>query len=361
MKRQILSISLLGAALIGCSGNPPKQAEGGFDYIGHKEGSLLKIPADLDQPKYSDKFTITNDINQNGQIGSELDIRSPALVLPIASSSRIDLQASTTSVWFDKVFEDKSLQAYIHQALIEKLKSENVTLTTVDAEKDIYESSWFLKEHMKDYVLYNSLQSMESMRFKYSYEIKSHRRSLALHVELIDYMQTNEAGGSDKLTALDKKRAEVNMLNEVISQVDYDYRVQRQKMRLAKASQEIVTVGTNNEGEPAYIVEMDFDILWDSLPLFFSDYGFKILDLDENKFIYHVQFTKPEVSFWDVIWGNDVETLDVKDAKYQFHLTRYGKHSAVTIHNENGDILPAATLERIFPVMQKGLSFRNLF
>lgn len=362
MNRPSLYISLLTAALIaGCSGINNKQAEGGFEYLGHPEGKSLKVPAELDEPDSYDNYKITKNINLEGPVGENMDVRSPALVLPVAASSRVDLKSKKTTIWFDKVFDHKDLPDFIHYALQQQLESDGVTLSSLDDSKLHYQSSWYLKENANDYWLFSSLKSLESMRFNFDYEIKPHRRSMALHVSLVDYMKTDDDGGYDKIAPIDQKRAEVNMLNEVINQVDYEYRLERQKQRLAKASQELVTIGENSGGEPAYIIEMDFDILWDSMPLFFSEYGFKIKDLDETKFIYHVNFSKPETSFWDAIWGNDVDTLDVKDAKYTFKLSRSGKHSAVTIYNEDDEALPRSTLERIFPVMQKGLSFRNLF
>lgn len=360
MSRNTLYLSLLSLAVMGCSTVYPKRADGDFEYLKHKEGKELQIPAELDKPNYSDEFKISKEIDTTGPLGDALDIRSPALVLPIAASSRIVLADPTTKIWFDKVFEDRDLQEFIQYSLNENLKNEDVTLTKID--DNTYTSSWFLKENITDNFIYETLDSTESMRFKYIYEVKPHRRSLSLRVDLVDYMKTDDAGGTKTIAPIDKKRAEVNMLNQIVTQVDYEYRLQQQKNRLAKVNQDLVIVGMNQEGEPAYIVEMDFDILWDSMPIFFSDYGFKITDLNEQKYIYYVDFTTPEVNFWDIIWGDKVEAVDVKNDKYEFKISSLDKErSAVTIYNSDGEVLPSSTLERIFPVMGKGLSFRTLF
>lgn len=360
MSRHTLYLSLLSIALAGCTTVNSKQAEGDFDYLTQNPGKSLQIPAELDAPKYADDFAISQTANSQGQVGKDLDIRSPALVLPIAESSRVVLKDPGTTIWFDKVFEEVDLQDFIHKGLGEVVKKESVSLTKQD--ENTYVSDWFLKENHIERLIFDDLDSVESMRFKYTYEVKSHRRSLALHVELIEYMRTDNAGGSKEIAPIDKKRAEVSMLNEIVSQIDYDYRYEQQKQRLAKASKDLVVVGTNANGEAAYIVEMEQDILWDSMTLFFSDYGFKITDLNENKFIYYVDFNKPELGFWDALWGTDVEVLDVKHAKYQFQITRIDKkHSAVTIYDENGKALSMQTIERISPIMKKGLSFKNLF
>ena len=360
MSRHTLYLSLLSIAIAGCTTINSKQAEGSFDYLSHKPGKTLQIPVELDPPQYVDDYAISQKANSTGLVGENLDIRSPALVLPIAEASRIVLKESTTTVWFDKVFEDKDLPELIHKGLTEVLKRENATVTKED--ENTYVSDWFLKENIIDRLIFDDLDSVESMKFKYTYDVKPHRRSLALHVELIDYMKTDNEGGSKEIAPIDKKRAEVSMLNQVISQIDYDYRFEQQKQRLAKASKNLVVVGTNEKDEAAYIVEMDLDILWDSMTLFFGDYGFKITDLNENKFIYYVDFDEPELGIWDALWGPDVEAVDVKYAKYQFQLTRIDKkHSAVTLYDENGKALSMQTIERISPIMKKGLSFKNLF
>ena len=97
------------------------------------------------------------------------------------------------------------------------------------------------------------------------------------------------------------------------------------------------------------------------MPLFFTDYGFEITDLNESKKIYFVDFAKPENSLWSVIWGDDVPVIDLDQAKYQFVLNDEQGKTSVTIYDADGNPLPVEVLERIFPVMERGLSFRDAF
>jgi outer membrane protein assembly factor BamC len=56
--------------------------------------------------------------------------------------------------------------------------------------------------------------------------------------------------------------------------------------------------------------------------------------------------------------------IEVSDAKYQIVLAPVedkNQKSSVSIYNVDGEPLPLETLERIFPVMEKGLSFRNFY
>jgi outer membrane protein assembly factor BamC len=199
------------------------------------------------------------------------------------------------------------------------------------------------------------------MRFRYELATKPHGRSVSLKVSLIDYMETNQQGSVDKVDPIDKQRAEMAMLNEVVSQVDYEYRLQQRENRLMRANQKLVTIGENSKLEPTYLVEMDLEPLWSNLPIFFEQHGFKITDLNENKHIYFVTFVQPNVSVWDKIWGEDAPVVELENSKYTFVLTDADEQTALTIYREDGTPVPKETLTRIFPVMEPGLSFRNVY
>ena len=70
------------------------------------------------------------------------------------------------------------------------------------------------------------------------------------------------------------------------------------------------------------------------------------------------------MSIWDTIWGDKRPVIEVSDAKYQFVLEALddkNHKTAVTIYNAEGEPLALDVLERIFPVMESGLSFRNFY
>ena len=126
-------------------------------------------------------------------------------------------------------------------------------------------------------------------------------------------------------------------------------------------NEQFVTLGENASGEAAYVVGITEDLLWSNLPLFFEDYGFTVKDLNETNKIYYVNYVKPESSLWDSIWGDTVPVVDLPEGKYQFQLEKMAEKSLVTIYDEQGTALPEATLEKIFTVMEAGLSFKNVF
>ena len=374
MSRQMFYFSVLSLTLSACSSVDSKRAQGDFDYAKKQEAKAFVVPGNLDTPPKHNDFLIPDNINKNGPIGEKMDVRAPSLVLPLAASSRVVADSDASIIWFDKVFEDKDLLVLIESALKDQLESDEVSIEEVSAISDensdlktgkthVYVSSWYHDEIETGW-LFTEIETSTSLRFNYELHAKPHGRSVSLQVSLLDYMKTDSEGGSKTPDLIDKQRAEMAMLNEIVSQVDFNYRLQQRENRLMRANQKLVTIGENNTAEMAYVVEMGLDNLWDNMPIFFEKHGFTISDLNETDKIYYVDFVKPENSIWASIWGDDVPVIEVADAHYQFVLAPLddkNEKTSVTIYNADGEPLPLKALERIFPVIEAGLSFRHFY
>ncbi|MEI6894324.1 MAG: outer membrane protein assembly factor BamC [Colwellia sp.] len=389
MSCRVFYLSLLALSLTACGSINNKQALGDFDYQNYPEAHGLFIPTNLDKPRQSKDFFVTNNINLQGPVGEYMDIRAPSLVMPVAASSRVVDESGIAIIWFDKVLEDQDLLKLIEDIVKEKLAEDGVSYTYIAEDTEvtlskviegstslketsieregiktaIIESGWYHNE-VEDGWIFTEIELSKSIRFRFQLLSKSHGRSTSLRVSLIDFIQTDESGGSRTIDPIDKQRAEKAMLNELIASVDYTYRVKQHENRLKRANQKLVTIGKNIEDEDAYVIELGLDDLWDNMPLFFEKHGFTITDLNEERKIYYVDFIKPDVSVWDTIWGDGAPVLDVSETSYQFDLDALDEvnhKTSVTIYNANGAPLSLETLERVFPVMAKGLSFINVF
>jgi len=371
MSRQLFYFSVLSLTLSACSGVDSKRAQGDFDYAQKVESKEFVVPKSLDKPVKHNDFLITNNINHKGPVGENVDVRSPSLVLPLAASSRVIPESDQAIIWFDQVLEDKDLLVFIRDAIVGQLKSDDVNYDEIQSSESndkgetsqILESSWYHNEVETGW-LFTEIELSTSLRFRYQLNAKPHGRSVSLQVSLIDYMKTDVEGGSKTVDPIDKQRAEMTMLNEIVSQVDYKYRLQQRENRLLRAKQKLVTIGENNGAESAYVVEMALDNLWTNMPIFFEKHGFTITDLNEENKIYYVDFVKPDISIWDAIWGDEQPVIDVADAKYQFVLApldEKNQKTSVSIYNADGAPVPLEVLELIFPVMEAGLSFRDFY
>ena len=361
MNRKIFYFSLLSVAIASCSTANNKQAVGDFEYVNKAEGKILKVPEGLDEPFEGDTYVVTNKINTQGPVGENVDVRAPSLVLPVALSSRVGNDSGQAKVWFDQVIDEQNLTHFIVDALKAQLNSDDVEIKQVDDKGLLFESAWYQRDKEGGFWFFKSITSSEKVRYRYLVESKSHGRSVALEVELIDYVKTDENGEHSKIDIIDQQRAEMSMLNEVISQVDYQYRLIQKENRLLIANKKFVSLSENSKGEAAYLVAIKQDLLWSNLPLFFEDNGFSISDLNETEQIYYLDYVKPEFSLWDKIWGDEVPVVELPNGKYQFRLESAKEQSVVTIYNDKGVALPASVLEEIFDVMEPGLSFQSVF
>ena len=246
MSRQLFYFSVISFTLSACSTVDNNRAQGDFDYAKQQEPKEFIVPENLDKPAAQQEFIIPNKINHQGPIGKKMDIRAPSLVLPLAASSRIMSESNESIIWFDKVLEDEDLLVFIRNALVSQLVSDDVSYTQVTLTEprderllgtyEAYESQWYHNEVETGW-LFTDIELSTSMRFRYEFFLKPHGRSVSLKVSLIDFMKTDKDGGSKKIDPIDKQRAEMAMLNEIVAEVDYTYRLQQRENRLIRSNQ----------------------------------------------------------------------------------------------------------------------------
>jgi outer membrane protein assembly factor BamC len=353
MKGKIGSLSLIAFALAGCSSvNTTRQAQGDFDYVNKAEGKPLVVPAPLKKPNFGHQYDISNQINHEGAVGEKLDVRAPSLVLPVAAGARVDMQDKSAMIWFDQVVESKPIVPFVRHAIEQELNDKQSAI--VKSDERTMETDWVVYKEEQGYWWWKKEVIKDKKKFLFTLTPKSHGRSVGLSVELIDFQ------GDEPLDPIDKQRAEVTLLNDVIGQVDYQYRLFQKERKELRANQQLVTIGSDNKEQPAYLVEMSLDDLWSNLPVFFERFGFTIKDLDESKKIYFVEYKKPESSFWDSIWGDEKPVIDLPNGNYQFRLNAADDElTSVTISDDKA-VLSAETLSHIFTVIEPGLSFRTV-
>jgi len=349
-------------ALIGCSTVSKKQANGDFEYANKSQQQALVIPSDLSKPAERNLYYVATDINKEGPVGANVDVRAPTLVLPVATSTRVEQNSSAAKVWFDQVLDQRSLIDFVKDAVIERLSAHETTMSKISEDENRYWSGWAKEIEDGNRWLVVNEDYPEQAQFSFLFEVKPHGRSVALTVDLTGYERQDENGVVTEIDAIDKERLEMIMLNEIIGQVDYRYRQLKRDNRLMKANQKIVSLEQTEAGDAALLVEMELDLLWSNMTNFFVDNGFTVNDLNESKKIYYVDYVEPSSSLWDSIWGDAKPIIDIPEAGYQFELVKKADDSTfVIIKDADGNALDRATLDRIFPVIEPLLSFRDVF
>lgn len=361
MNRKLFCLSLLTLAVTACSNVNKFQAEGDFDYVKNNEAKELTIPAGLQKPKQKNEYYVPEVAASNAPVGEEMDIRAPSLVIPMAASSRIEADDGEAQVWFDQVIEDQVLLDFIRNAVKSQLASDNVKLTAVGNDNLVFESDWYNTDKESGFWLFKEIEETESHRFKYTLETKPHGRSVAINVDLIDYKKTSLTDTTNDINSIEQHRAEMAMLNTLIGEVDYQYRVYSHKVLQTKAKQIDIELSSTKDNVPALLANMDLDSLWSNIPTFFRENGLEVTDLNESKYIYFTTYTKPEQGFWDSLWNDEKPTLDLAEGKYKFVFKASENKTLITIFNEQDESLPQSRLEKILPAMKTGLSFESLF
>lgn len=357
MNRKYLCLSLLSLSIAACSNVSNKQANGGFEYAKNDEALPIAVPDNLITPKGHQKFSIPL-AETEGPIGEEVDIRAPSLVLPLASSTRVEGNDGEAKVWFDKTAEDKDLLELIRSVLNKKSQQDNVELQSVNSTNTVYDTSWYTSEKETGMWMFKEIEETEQVRFRYILGSKPHGRSVSVEVDVIEYLKKNSESTTTEINSIDKHRAEMNILNQVIGEVDFMYRGFKRDVILEKMNNNVLSVGMNANNDETYIVSMDTDLLWSNLPQFFVEYGFTVTDLNESQKLFFVDFIKPGTGFWANVWGDDKPQLDLPDGKYRFDLDSMGvDKTSLTLLDENGTPLSSETIEKLQPLMEKGLSF----
>ena len=362
MNRKLFCLSLLSLTITACSSDVSRtQAEGDFGYADKEEAKSLITPAGLVEPRQKYEFYIPEVPDTNSPIGEEMDIRAPSLVIPLAASSRIEGNEGNVQVWFDQAIDDHVLIDFIRDAVKSQLKTDGVELKPVDDDNLVFESDWYIKEKEAGFWYFKSVVETESKRFRYILEQKSHGRSVAVNVELIDYKKTDLIDSTTNINSIEKHRAEMTMLNTLIGEVDYQYRIYSHKLLQTKAKQIDASLSTNGDDEPAILVNMDLDSVWTNVPTFFRESHFEVTDLNESKNVYFTTYKRPEPSFWDNLWNDEEETLNIPDGNYKFLFNESEDKTIVTILDADGEPLSSETLDIILPAIKTGLSFDSLF
>jgi outer membrane protein assembly factor BamC len=171
-------------------------------------------------------------------------------------------------------------------------------------------------------------------------------------------MRTDQQVATKEVGAIDKKRAEVAMVNAVGAQLGYQYRLNNRENELLMATQQIVELGNSSDGLAAYVISMELDKVWQNMPIFFDHYNFTVTDLNESKNIYYVNYAPVDTSFWDAIWGDDVGSIDLAEGAYQFALEEQANKTALVIYDDQGLALDQALLTDLLEVMGPALSFK---
>ena len=329
--------------LSGCSLMSTEQAT---DKTSESEFTALKVPAGLDKPAAPGQFDIPP--AKTPPVAAE--IRSPALVLATAASSRVDEGEKLARVWFDRNDFTGDLLPFLQQILRKQFTEQGIELTQTDTQGLSYTTGWITRSEEEGFWFWQSSEKTAQARFKLVFEPRPHGRSVSLTVSMLEHQYFSEQG---RLAGRAAQRQEVALLNQIID------RVGKEEIVIALANKSKVPdvslePGFDAAGNPVMLSSQSIDVVWSQLETVFDVLNFAVTDINRSVYTYYVSYEQPAQGFWGNLWGTEKPLLmPLAAGDYQWVLQRQGDGTALSLRDANGVVLaPQQVLDSYQPFVQ---------
>jgi outer membrane protein assembly factor BamC len=366
LKSTVITASVITTTLLtACSSIEEREvASGSFEYIKEQPGQKIKIPDDADSPNFNAAYTLP-DLGENAPItgiGKKLSVLSPALVLPVVAGSHIEEGSKNATVWFDQVDDSLPLDTAVWNSLIRFLETEGIGVEMFDKDKQQLITDWVVIDESVDNSWYSWSKSERTVgqRFEFTLVKKPHGRTAALSVDLVDYKEQLDSQSTEITQAKDERRNEVNVLNRVVKNYEFETKVANVK-RFRKIREGLeMELGFDSDGEPAFVVDADYDITWPRLLLVLRTLGFDVKDYDKSNGLLFVKYNGAEDGWWSNIWSSDKNELDLDTQEYRIKVVAVGKKTSVTLLDDESKPFPVNKITDLYPTFSRTMSADDL-
>lgn len=362
----LITATVITAGLLSaCSSLEDREiASGSFEYVKEQPGQKIKIPEDVDQPKFNDAYKLP-DLGENAPLtnmGKELNVLSPTLVLPVVTGSHIEEGSKNATVWFDQVDDSLPLDTAVWNSLIRFLETEGIGVEMFDKDSQRLITDWMVMDESKDNNWYSWSKSERTVgqRFEFSLVKKPHGRSAALSVELVEYKEKLDAQSAEIMQSKDKRRNEVDVLNKVVK--NYEFETQLASVKRYRQIREglPMELGFDSDGESAFVVGADYEITWPRLLLVLKKLGFDVKDFDKSNGLLFVKYNGSEDGWWSNIWSSDKNEFDLDTEEYRIKVAAIGDKTSVTLLDNESKPFPANKVSSLFSTFEKNMSADDL-
>lgn len=348
----------------GCSTLEERQrANGSFEYLEADEGGRFTVPDGVDAPAYNNSYTLP-ELGENAQttsFGQDVKVVSPALVLPLVSGSRVEEGSQEATVFFDQVDDSKPLDETIWSSLISFLEEQGIGVVSFDKTSQTLLTDWMvIEEEEGSWYSWTKTERSVGRRFEFNLNVRSHGRSAALKVNLRDYLETVNQDVNVDISEDQQRRSEVDVLNKVIGHYEHQIRVADIK-RIRKIRRGFqMDLGFNPDGDAAFVVKGEYDIVWPRLLLVLRKLGFDVKDLDKSNGLLFVNYGSLDSSWWDDLFGDDERVLDLKEDAYRLKVETVGDNTVVTLMDEENVPFEVDKVTGLYSVFSQSMADENL-
>ncbi|WP_273048343.1 outer membrane protein assembly factor BamC [Pseudoalteromonas sp.] len=342
-----LAVSVL-VSLSGCSVFT-NSAHSERNYRTHEP---VKAPASLSQPAQDPVYKM--EVGQYDNNPDATNYRPPAQVLTVAKGSWVEETDKIARVYFDKSDGIADLDTFIWDTIKSVLANNEAATTKEDKLLGVIETDWYAIIKTEESWLWGSDKNADLEKFRFTIEEKSHQRTASLRVELIDFK------GDDALTDLLKQQLEVRALNQVVSEFDYRYRQLEVEMRKRQGVISL-EMGFDNKGNAALVTEQSYDAVFDRFSGFLERLSFTIVEINQETGLITADYTAPETSVWDSIWGDEVAQLPIDEGQYQILVSKTKEGgTSLTWMDDKGETLEPGTMNGLQQALEAALIKRGI-
>lgn len=320
MRNQICSILLISLLTACSSPMEQRQANGNDSYLNAAATADLVIPENLRTPQYRHDYDIPAigskvDLNL---VGKKLDIRPPLQILPLAEGTQIKQSANDITVEVESIDNQKDLKQEIFDYLTEFLQAKKIAITDSDLESGIIDTNWISYQEVIEAPFWGADKIYRlKQRYQFDVQVEPNARLGTVSIKLLAHEESYNGNKQDiQLTANDKHRYTVDMLNSAISYLSFKREQLNQAKRIAQSSG--IPLLLEQEKDVYYQADATFDKVWQRLRIVLPEVGFSIVDMDRSKQIMFVSYEK-EQGFWDKLFGDN--TPVVEEGEYRIQLS----------------------------------------
>ncbi len=308
----------------------------------------IDVPSDLKTPAVDSKYALAPVQYKNEQNDDALT--PPAQILTQAKGSWIEEGEQAARVFFDKNEGVESLPQFLLEGIVSFANDNNIAIASRDDAKGEIITGPFAISEQEESWLFGDDEVPETIAIRFVVDTKSHGRSASITSHLAEFKSD-----SRKLSDLIKQQAEVYALNQVIMQLDYNYRQLLAKHRNAPVSK--MSLGFDGDGNAAMQIARTPDDAFGYMSRILTALNFELLDAADDTLRFKVKYQEPDNTVWSSIWGDDMVKLPLVPGDYDIVITELNRDEAnISWFNVAGQPLEPVKMEALVQAINEAIN-----
>lgn len=329
------------------------------DYLEARQSPALKLPPHLDGFQPQDHFQVPalSAKAAAAPVGEALDVNPPALVL----SSGDGVSGIQDSPIPQALLIGEGEQLW--QRLNAFLTDNSIPVEKADETAGELLTGWVQSEEIGWFSDWLMGEEIESYRWQYRFRVlpgeRPNERLISTEVVQVEALHEDDGWQALKPT----RRSSVDMLNQFLGYYDELLsRTARERVLAARAGI-TVELWQNEAGQTGLLAQSGLDNTWEATPAVLERLGFLQEDKDTSKRLYYFKLeSADEGGFWDWLFGDDRPDqvlLELEPGEYLVQLSAVGERTGLLFSKADGDVLDAATMTKLFPVLSEAFAERR--